>query len=1065
MAAADAAGPSVATGSAKEEYDGEIERRAQEAAAKKEVEHYIRLRQLATKVFYAFLGNLDYHKVSSLDRLFAKHGGNLGTSLFVRLFSDVLAVHFKKFAEQTSGLLAEDRQFVLSFAALTMFQDIDAAGTDNVSWIQFVEFVVAKSETLRTQSEVGCINSTRFDFTVSNIPMPHKPTLPKSTFDKCYYWPEHSADVVVVFEEGQDAYSLHRPTTIARRRRVEGHQMDLLAAEYLPDPFDWLVTCANDKAVRFWDSAFSQIKRWNLDYAVNTLCWCKSISALFAADAFTTRVRAWRLPSPMEFRELPDDKPIKHDRSLEFDSDHQMPVQALLWLGPHQTLATASLDKTVRLFDLVQLQRTHVLSGHTKGVTCLEYNPKLQMLLSGGFDNYISLWDPGAGVMCKKLMGHSCAISSIKAVPNTEYEVLSVDADAMMKLWDLRRLTCLQSFPCGDPQAERDGELEKVEPRALCPLSRDRVLVTGRRMVLLQRDAMDTRATADYPISALAFCKRKLEIVTAVNSNLRIWSALTGEMLTVHEKVMSSNITALRIGLSERRMFVGTECGQIQMLNYACGASLKTLVPHDAEVTQIECMVGKVLSLSTIEKMILIHDDAETKKGLVLKRIDLTACLPPSVGFDMGPILSMSNDGRNTIVATSEEGEVFWFNTDSAKYVSSSKAFRSEMHHRVAVPACCYLRSVPLIITADVESQVIFWSVQPLRPYDIFAHGRLSLSQGRSPQGSPTSAGRAPPGGATYNTTCLAMSTPEEENLFVGTEQGLLACVNIHAIVEQAARQRDGMLHRKTSDLPDVSSNHHAEESQLNVTLVSSWSTPSAHRGSIEEVVYCGHMYPAVLTLGSDCRVRMWDPATGEPLGALEQGSASGFPSGAAAEWLFPLDAAEQAVEDRKALLAAAPAPRENRPSSGGTPERSSATPPAAGSHLSASPPPSAPQLDVSRKTLASSRSEPGLRTATSGGLESTARKTRNSFNFDKAPPRYLKPTTRTGKRDREWFAGAFCPEYRNRGHLPSLQSGLARPHHSEKSEVVQAAQRLSNALGALSGDCGRRAMSSTGYL
>lgn len=847
--------------------------------------------------------------------------------------------------------------------------------------------------------------------------------------------------------------------------------MDLLAAEYLPDPYDWIVTSANDKTVRFWDSAFSQIKRWNLDYVVSSLCWCKSISALYAADAFSTRVRAWRLPSAMEIREMPDDKALDPSRSLEFNSGHDLPVQSLHWLGPLMTLATASLDKTVRLFDLVQLKRTHVLSGHSKGVTCLEYNPKLQMLLSGGFDNYIALWDPGAGVLCKKLTGHSCAIASIKAVPDTEYEVLSVDAEAQMKLWDLRRLACLQSFSCGDPQAERDGELEKVEPRALCPLSRDRVLVSGRRMVVLERDASDMRATADCPITSLAFCKRKLEIVTAVNSNLRIWSALTGEMLTVHENVMSSSITALRIGLNERRIFVGTESGTIQMLNYACGASLKTLVPHDAEVTQIECMVGKVISLSTIEKMILIHDDAETKKGMVLKRIDLTNCLPPSVGFDMGPILKMSNDGRNTIVVTSEEGEVFWFNTDSARYVGSSKAVRGEVHHGQAVPACCYLRSVPLIVTADIESQIIFWSVQPLRPYDIFASGRLSLSQGSSPQGSPKSAGRSLPGGASYNTTCLVLSTPEEENLFVGTEQGLLACVCIRSIVEQASRQRDGLLHRKTSDLPDVAPTDKAEEPQFNVTLESLWSIPLAHRGTIEQVIFCGRMYPAVISTGSDCRVRMWDPATGDLLGTLEQGPASGFLCAAAPDWLFPLNADEQAVEDRKALLAATPAPApEKRPGSGGAAERSPAAsapaaqaPPASSaSRRSSSPPRSAP-LGAVGKTMAHSRSDPGFGTAT-GSLGSPGRKSRSSFDFNKAPPRYLKPTARTVKRDREWLAGAFCPEHRSRGYLPSLQSGLARPHHSEKSEVVQAAQRLSKALDALSSDRGR-VLSSTGYL
>lgn len=305
----------------------------------------------------------------------------------------------------------------------------------------------------------------------------------------------------------------------------------------------------------------------------------------------------------------------------------------------------------------------------------------------------------------------------------------------------------------------------------------------------------------------------------------------------------------------------------------------------------------------------------------------------------------------------------------------------------------------------------------------------------------------------------------------MGTEQGLLACVGIHSVVEHAKRQSDGIRHRKTSDFPDVSQMDRAEDSQLSVALMSSWST-LAHRGVIEQVNFCGHMYPAVLSLGKeDFKVRMWDPATGQLLGTLEQGPASGFSSGVAPEWLFPLNAAEQALEDRKALDAAAPAPV-SRPGGGGRggvadrqPAPAAVPPSTAASQRSASPPPPSPPLGVSRKKMAGSASEPLLQTlGTSGFLGSSARKSRDTFSFDKAPPRYLNPTARTVKRDREWLAGAFCPEHRNRGHLPSLQSGLTRPHHSEKSEVVQAAQRLSNALSALSNDSSRRAKSSSRY-
>ena len=42
-------------------------------------------------------------------------------------------------------------------------------------------------------------------------------------------------------------------------------------------------------------------------------------------------------------------------------------------------------------------------------------------------------------------------------------------------------------------------------------------------------------------------------------------------------------------------------------------------------MTQIECMTGKVLSLSAPEKVINVHDDTDEKRAFLLKRIDVRA--------------------------------------------------------------------------------------------------------------------------------------------------------------------------------------------------------------------------------------------------------------------------------------------------------------------------------------------------------------------------------------------------------------------------------------------------------
>merc|ERR1719326_2082868 len=153
-------------------------------------------------------------------------------------------------------------------------------------------------------------------------------------------------------------------------------------------------------------------------------------------------------------------------------------------------------------------------------------------------------------------------------------------------------------------------------------------------MVMFERDASNPRLTADSPIMAIVFSSRKFEIATSVKNSIRIWCALTGTLLTVHN-VISGNITAMSLGLGERRCFVGSDDGHVNVINFACGAPLKSLTPHDSEVTEIQCIPSKVLTLSVGDKLIVVHDDTNPQKATILKTIDISSA---------GTILRMSHD-------------------------------------------------------------------------------------------------------------------------------------------------------------------------------------------------------------------------------------------------------------------------------------------------------------------------------------------------------------------------------------------------------------------------------------
>eukprot|EP00435_Cladocopium_sp_Y103_P034542 s427_g8.t3 len=1207
---------------------------------------YVKLRQLVRETFEGFLRSLNSQSLRWLEQQFERHGGNLDSGQFLRIFSRVCPrLESRAFPKE------EERRLAVNMSVLKLFEGMDVDTSGETSWMEFVEFISAVAEELRLKAQELSGQILVFAPSVQVVLPAYRPTVTKCHFDKVFYWPALPMECAIVFEEGQASFFLHRQQSMLRRRRVDGHQSDVLSAAYLEE-INLVVTSGNDKMLCFWESsAFNLVKKWSLKDVVGTLCWCPEINALYAADHFSERLWGWRIFDELEVKTTAAGG-MKPDKSLEFKEGHKESIQVMKWLKPLQCLATASLDTTVQIFDTVLQARSHTLSGHTKGrkvgslkrrdkeasetspsgeapedgkgkkpekpekpdkpkpdhysvvvtpenfldvstlplrilvhrtaiwfmnfmfpslelkwsdfslgaeqavravyehlaskeleqlrglvtnsllqelrkegslhdgkdekwsepprllevqvialfssravppneeshcrtmghilwgevheeyhyegskeprrtirllkwefeqrisqdggpgdwtgtgwqicslekrwwlsrsLTCLEFCAKSQMLLSAGFDNYISIWDPSAGTLSFKLEGHECSIAGLCAMPETDYEFMSVDFEGMVRLWDVRRLCCIQNFPATDRRAEEAGELERLEPRALCPLNRDRVVISGRRIVVFDRDANDPKVTSDWPINDLAFNHWTMEIVTPIKNDLYVWDALTGQRLQIHDNVIESNITAIKFGLKERRIFVGSEDGEINCINAACGAKLKVLTPHTYEVTQIECMSGKVLTLSAPEKVINVHDDTGEKKALLLKRIDLS---------DVGVILRFAHDDREMLAVTSEEGDVGWYSADFAKPIADTS--QCSVNHSQAVYCCEYFRNVPLIITTD-NCSAIFWSVPPLRAYDFFNKIMLELPG-------------AEEGAVSISSMCL--SWPDECTLFVGTDRGAILCVDITAVVESAGRQREEILRRKESgeraevisgrifdSLPKpVNSNEYV------FFLDSIWTVEKAHGLSVESILFCKRQPSVLMTLGADNCLRIWDHATGNPLGSLEQGLPEGLIYERSTAWSFPLDPHLQIQSDINAVMESSAKSEDLDPERLRSPEDGHSL-----QHLAQR------QTEECIAKLKKDRRR-SIQMARSNSSPALAGQELPKFGFSNAnlgqeffaaAPRYLQGKVRD-KKTQDWYAGSLAPGY----SLPQLQSGLSRPPAAETKKVLEAARALAVSLG-----------------
>lgn len=58
-------------------------------------------------------------------------------------------------------------------------------------------------------------------------------------------------------------------------------------------------------------------------------------------------------------------------------------------------IASGSLDKTIRLYSLIDKEEIAILSDHVKGVRCITYNPNFGgIIVSAAFERDLYVWSP-----------------------------------------------------------------------------------------------------------------------------------------------------------------------------------------------------------------------------------------------------------------------------------------------------------------------------------------------------------------------------------------------------------------------------------------------------------------------------------------------------------------------------------------------------------------------------------------------------------------------------------------------------------------------------------------------
>ncbi|HPZ08316.1 MAG TPA: protein kinase [Candidatus Eremiobacteraeota bacterium] len=239
---------------------------------------------------------------------------------------------------------------------------------------------------------------------------------------------------------------------------LEGH-MDEVNFVSVSSDGKWLASGSTDKTVKLWDmdkrtlscvfSGYDEEVR-NVAFTADTKIFVfSSGNKIYLGDI--------ELRTPVCILEGHEDKiralALSHDGRLlcsagndlclnVWDLESKKLLYTLSWQGepvktisisPRGDLMAAAAGDKINIWDMNTKEIVFTLKSHTDMVETLSFSPDGLMLVSGGRDRKIKLWDIETGKLVNSVSGH---ISWITKIVWTDKYMISGSSDATIKLWD-----------------------------------------------------------------------------------------------------------------------------------------------------------------------------------------------------------------------------------------------------------------------------------------------------------------------------------------------------------------------------------------------------------------------------------------------------------------------------------------------------------------------------------------------------------------------------------------------------------------------------------------------------
>ncbi|KAJ5414868.1 hypothetical protein N7509_000202 [Penicillium cosmopolitanum] len=295
---------------------------------------------------------------------------------------------------------------------------------------------------------------------------------------------------------------------------------------------------------------------------------------------------------------------------------HKDAVWSISWSPDGRRLASASFDKTVRIWDPATGQSISTLDGHSEGVTSIAWiwdpatgqsistleghsegvtsiawSPDGSRLASASIDRTVRIWDTATGQSVSALDGHSEGVTSIAWSPDGS-RLASASGDKIVRIWDPAT---------GQSISTLDGHSSSVTSIAWSPDGSGLASASYDKTVRIW-DPTAGQSVSNLPISfvdSLQFDNDDINLLHTKNRTYDIGSK--GPMTPVSDDFISP-LKQYVYGLSQERSWITCNGLKLLWLPSEYRPSSSNNVARYANRLAIGCSSGRVIFLVLSER-------------------------------------------------------------------------------------------------------------------------------------------------------------------------------------------------------------------------------------------------------------------------------------------------------------------------------------------------------------------------------------------------------------------------------------------------------------------------------